>query len=530
MLSKIQRFGGAMFTPVLLFPFAGIIVGLTILLQNPIFVGEKLSQPDNFFYQLVFILQEGAWTIFRNMPIIFCVGLPIGLAKTAPARACLAVLVSFLTWNYFVSAMGMVWGNYYGIDLSQEVGGNSGLAMISGIKTLDTNIIGAIVIAGIVTKIHNVYFEKQLPSFLGIFQGTSFVVIISFFIMIILAWLTICIWPKIQIGILSLQQMMISSGGFGVWIYTFLERILIPTGLHHFIYGPFIFGPAITEHGIQVDWAQNMQAFSQTTESLKDLFPAGGFALHGNSKIFGSIGIAFALYFTAQPKNRAKLAGLLIPSALTAALVGITEPLEFTFLFIAPILFLIHSILAATLATTLYEFGVVGNMGGGLIDMMIPLNWAPMFHNHHMMVITHIIIGLIFTFIWFVVFRFIIIRFNIKTPGREDDEESVKLYTKDDLKNKNTIINELSPLENESEENKLETSILEGLGGKENIKSLNNCATRLRIEVHSMNQVQNDQFFKNLGAHGVVRKGNSLQIIIGLQVPLVRNKIEALIS
>lgn len=530
MLSQIQRFGGAMFTPVLLFPFAGIVVGIAILLQNPLFISEDLLRPDSLFAQIVHIIEEGGWTVFRNMPLIFAIGLPIGLAKTAQARACLAVMVSFLTWNYFINAMGIVWGNYFGVDFTNEVGGNSGLTMIAGIKTLDTSIIGAIIIAGIVTSIHNRYFDKQLPVFLGIFQGTSYVVLISFFVMLPLAWITLFFWPKVQVGIQSLQVFMVESGSLGVWIYTFLERILIPTGLHHFIYGPFIFGPAVTEHGIQVDWAQNMQYFSQSTQSLKELFPEGGFALHGNSKVFGSIGIALALYFTAAPKNRAKIAGLLIPSALTAVFVGITEPLEFTFLFISPLLFAIHAVLAATLATTLYHFGVVGNMGGGIIDNFLPMNWIPMFHNHYGMIITQIVIGLIFTMIWFVVFRTLIIKLNLKTPGREEDDEEIKLYSKQDYKNKKSQVLDSSKTAKEDRKLALPKGILEGLGGSRNIKSLNNCATRLRIEVIDNEIVETDAYFKELGVHGVVRKGHALQIIIGLHVSQVRDKIEQLMK
>lgn len=530
MLSQIQRFGGAMFTPVLLFPFAGIVVGIAILLQNPLFISEDLLRPDSLFAQIVHIIEEGGWTVFRNMPLIFAIGLPIGLAKTAQARACLAVMVSFLTWNYFINAMGIVWGSYFGVDFTNEVGGNSGLTMIAGIKTLDTSIIGAIIIAGIVTGIHNRYFDKQLPVFLGIFQGTSYVVLISFFMMLPLAWITLFFWPKVQIGIQSLQVFMVESGSLGVWIYTFLERILIPTGLHHFIYGPFIFGPAVTEHGIQVDWAQNMQYFSQSTQSLKELFPEGGFALHGNSKVFGSIGIALALYFTAAPKNRAKIAGLLIPSALTAVFVGITEPLEFTFLFISPLLFAIHAVLAATLATTLYHFGVVGNMGGGIIDNFLPMNWIPMFHNHYGMIITQIVIGLIFTMIWFVVFRTLIIKLNLKTPGREEDDKEIKLYSKQDYKNKKSQASDNPKSAKEERKLALPKGILDGLGGSVNIKSLNNCATRLRIEVIDSELVETDAYFKGLGVHGVVRKGHALQIIIGLHVSQVRDKIEQLMK
>ncbi len=524
MLSQIQRFGGAMFTPVLLFPFAGIVVGIAIMLRNPLFVGEALTDPNSLFAQIVHIIEEGGWTVFRNMPLIFAVGLPIGLAKQAQGRACLAVLVSFLTWNYFINAMGMTWGHFFGVDFSAEPTAGSGLTMMAGIKTLDTSIIGAIVISGIVTALHNRYFDKPLPVFLGIFQGTSFVVIIAFLVMIPCAWLTLLGWPKVQMGIESLQAFLRSAGALGVWVYTFLERILIPTGLHHFVYGPFIFGPAAVEGGIQVYWAQHLQEFSQSTESLKTLFPEGGFALHGNSKIFGSLGIALALYFTAAPENRVKVAGLLIPATLTAVLVGITEPLEFTFLFISPLLFAVHAVLAASMATVMYLCGVVGNMGGGLLDQFLPQNWIPMFHNHAGMMFTQIAIGLAFTVLYFAIFRTLILRFNLKTPGREDSE--IKLYTKADYKAARGQTTAASP------ETKLgqAAGFLQALGGASNIESINNCATRLRIALHDMAQTQSDDVFKALGAHGVVRRGNGIQVIVGLHVPQVREQLETLMK
>lgn len=525
MLSQIQRFGGAMFTPVLLFPFAGIVVGIAIMLRNPMFVGEALTAPDNLFAQIVHIIEEGGWTVFRNMPLIFAVGLPIGLAKQAQGRACLAVLVSFMTWNYFINAMGMTWGHYFGVDFNVDPTAGTGLTMIAGIKTLDTSIIGAIVISGFVTAIHNRYFDKPLPVFLGIFQGTSFVVIVAFFAMIPCAWLTLYGWPKVQMGIESLQEFLRSAGSLGVWVYTFLERILIPTGLHHFIYGPFIFGPAVVEGGIQVYWAQHLQEFSQSTLPLKTLFPEGGFALHGNSKIFGCLGIALALYATAAPENRVKVAGLLIPATLTAMLVGITEPLEFTFLFISPVLFAVHAFLAATMATVMYMCGVVGNMGGGLLDQFLPQNWIPMFHNHASMMFIQIGIGIIFTGIYFVVFRTLILRFNMKTPGREESE--IKLYSKADYQASRKQTTAAATKETKQGQ---AAGFLEALGGSGNILSVNNCATRLRITLADMALTHSDDIFKALGAHGVVRRGNGIQVIVGLNVPQVRDQIETLMK
>ena len=525
MLSQIQRFGGAMFTPVLLFPFAGIVVGNAIMLRNPLFVGEALTAPDNLFAQIVHIIEEGGWAVFRNMPLIFAVGLPIGLAKQAQGRACLAVLISFLTWNYFINAMGMTWGHFFGVNFAAEPTAGSGLAMIAGIKTLDTSIIGAIVISGIVTAIHNRYFDKQLPVFLGIFQGTSFVVILAFFVMIPCAWLTLMGWPKVQLGIESLQAFLRSAGALGVWVYTFLERILIPTGLHHFVYGPFIFGPAAVEGGIQVYWAQHLQEFSQSTLPLKTLFPEGGFALHGNAKVFGSVGIALALWYTASPENRVKVAGLLIPATLTAVLVGITEPLEFTFLFISPLLFAVHAVLAATMATVMYIFGVVGNMGGGLLDQFLPQNWIPMFHNHASTVFTQMGIGLCFTGLYFVVFKTLIERLNLKTPGREESE--VKLYCKADYK---AARGQTTAPAAASQQVGQAAGFLQALGGAANIESINNCATRLRIALVDMAQTQSDDVFKALGAHGVVRRGNGIQVIVGLHVPQVRDQLESLMK
>ncbi len=380
-------------------------------------------------------------------------------------------------------------------------------------------------ISGIVTAIHNRYFDKPLPVFLGIFQGSSFVVILAFFVMIPCAWLTLLGWPKVQMGIESLQAFLRSAGALGVWVYTFLERILIPTGLHHFVYGPFIFGPAAVEGGIQVYWAQHLQEFSQSTLPLKTLFPEGGFALHGNSKVFGSVGIALAIWYTASPENRVKVAGLLVPATLTAVLVGITEPLEFTFLFISPLLFAVHAVLAATMATVMYTFGVVGNMGGGLLDQFLPQNWIPMFHNHASTVFTQIGIGVCFTGVYFVVFKTLIARLNLKTPGREESE--IKLYSKADYK---AARGQTTAPAAASQQVGQAAGFLQALGGAANIDSINNCATSLRIALVDMAKTQSDDVFKALGAHGVVRRGNGIQVIVGLHVPQVRDQLESLMK
>lgn len=525
MLSAIQRLGGAMFTPVLLFPFVGILVGLTIVLKNPVFVGD-LADPNGMYYQVLQVIEEGGWTIFRNMALLFAVGLPIGLAKTAHARAVMVVMVSYLTFNYFIGAMGNFWGDFFGVDFSQPIGGTSGLTEIAGIKTLDTGIFGAIIISALVTWIHNRTFDKQLPSYLGIFQGASYVSIVAFFAMLPAAWLTLMIWPSIQQGIMNLQGFMVESGAVGVWLYTTLERILIPTGLHHFIYAPFVYGNVVTPNGIAVDWYTGLEAFTQSSQAMIDLFPAGGFALHGNSKIFGCLGIAFAMYKTCKPENRQKVAALLIPATLTAVMVGITEPLEFTFLFIAPWLFAIHALLAGTMAMLMYSFGVVGNMGGGLIEIATG-NWIPLLGNHTGMVVTQIVIGLSFTAIYYFVFKYLIVKYDVQIAGRGESE--MKLHTKKDFNAKHGITGKnstgaASPLQLQAVET------IQGLGGVENIETLTNCATRLRVTVKDASKVESTEYFVSTGAVSLMKNNKAIQVIIGLNVPQLREECEKIIN
>lgn len=522
-MEKVQRFGGAMFTPVLLFSFSGIMVSLAILFKNQDIFGQ-LANPDGMWYKVWYIIEQGAWTVFNQLPLLFVIGLPIGLAKKNNARACLETLVIYLTFNYFVNAILTLWGPSFGVDFSATVGGMSGLTNIASIKTLDTGMIGAILIAGISVYLHDKLFDTDLPEWLGVFKGSSLVVIVGFFVMIPIALVICLVWPRIQNWIGTLQGILTSSGIAGVGIYTFLERILIPTGLHHFIYTPFIFGPAVVENGIASYWPQHLQEFATSAQSLKTMFPEGGFALHGLSKVFGSTGIALAIYATAKKDKKKIVAGLLIPATLTAVFAGITEPLEFTFLFVAPVLFGVHSVLAALLAATSYGFGVVGDFGSGLIDW-VAKNWLPLFKYHSGTYITQIVVGLIFTAIYFVVFRYLILKFDYKTPGREDEEKEVKLYKKEDYK----AVKEQTAATKEDQRDYKARKFLELLGGKENIENVTNCATRLRITVKDESKIAVVDEFKKAGAHGLVTNGKAIQVIVGLSVPQVRERFEALL-
>ncbi|MDO7266587.1 alpha-glucoside-specific PTS transporter subunit IIBC [Shouchella clausii] len=524
-MNAIKRFGSAMIVPVLLFAFFGIVVGLATLFKNPAIMGD-IAAEGTMWYKVWSLIESGGWTIFNHMELAFVIGLPISLAKKAQARATLAALMVYLVFNNFINAILTLWPSTFGVDLSQGVENITGVKEIAGIPTLDTNIIGAIVISAIVIWIHNRFYDQKLPEMLGIFQGLVFVVIIGFFVMIPFAFLVAFVWPYVQQGIGSLQGFISQAGYVGVWLFHFLERVLIPTGLHHFIYTPFEFGPAAVNEGLKPYWIANLNDFATSTSALKDLYPYG-FLLHGNIKMFGCLGIALAMYYSTPKENRKKVLALVLPATLTAIFAGITEPLEFTFLFIAPYLFVIHALLGATMVTLMNMFGVVGMMGGGLIEIAA-LNWIPLASNHGSIYIVQAMIGLIFAALYFVLFRWMIVKFDIPLPGRKKEEEA-RLYTKQDYqkakKGSNSEKQAAAAYESEYEEKAV--YYLEGLGGKENIKDVTNCATRLRVTVIDPSLVKDSDYFtNNKMAHGLAKSGQSIQIIVGLSVPQVRDSFE----
>ena len=513
MMKYLQKLGKALMLPVAVLPICGILMGLGYALA-PGVMGVPGAPTSGAAYTVGFLLVKAGGALIDNMAWLFAIGAAVGLADN-DGTAGLAGLVSFLMMQQLLNpgVVGMVRHLEEGTATYiafQKVAGNSFIGILA-----------AVVGAACYNKFKNI----QLPDWLAFFSGKRFVAIATGLISILVSVVLLFVWPVIFDALVAIGNGIAGMDGIGAGIYAFLNRLLIPTGLHHFVYGPFIFGPAVVEGGLQVYWAEHLQAFSQSTEPLKTLFPEGGFALHGNSKVFGSVGIALALYFTAAPENRVKVAGLLIPATLTAMLVGITEPLEFTFLFISPLLFAVHAVLAATMATVMYICGVVGNFGGGLLDQFLPQNWIPMFHHHASMMFIQIGIGLCFTALYFVVFRTLILRLNLKTPGREESE--IKLYSKADYQAARGKTTAAAAPETRLGQ---AAGFLQALGGADNIESINNCATRLRIALVDMAKTQSDDVFKALGAHGVVRRGNGIQVIVGLHVPQVRDQLESLMK
>ena len=517
-MQKIQKFGGAMFTPVLLFAFAGIVIGIGTLFTTETIMGS-LAAPSSMWYKCWNVLLQGGWTVFNQLPLLFVVGLPIGMAKKQNARCCMEALVLYLTFHYFLSTILSQWGGVFGVDFAQEVGGTSGLTMIANIKTLDMGMMGALAIAGIVIYLHNRFFDTELPEWLGTFSGSTFVFMVGFFVMIPVAVLAALLWPKIQLGMFAFQGFVKGAGALGIWVFVFLERALIPFGLHHILYSPFYYDNVVVPGGLYAYWATKLPEIAASSASLKSLVPMAGFTSTGFSKIFGCPGIALAFYSTAKKEKKKKILGLLIPITLTAIFCGVTEPIEFTFLFVAPVLFVVHALLAATLSTTMYLAGIVGIHSGGAIEMA-SLNWIPLMGNHWKQYLLLLVIGLAFTGIYFVVFKFLIQKFDFKTPGREDDDE-IKFGSKEEFREK----------KGSKQDQKIEFAqlILEGLGGKDNIEDVTNCATRLRVNVKDETLCKDDPYFKSIGAHGCSVNGKSFQVIIGLTVAGVRDDFESLL-
>ncbi len=516
MMQKIQRFGGAMFTPVLFFAVFGIIVGFATLFKNNLVFGE-LANPEGVWYKVWDVIYNGANTVFKQMPLLFAIGLPISLAKKQQGRACLEAFVIYVSFLYITSTILQYWGPFFGVDFASTAR-TSGLATVASVKTLDMGMIGALLISGISVYLHNKFFDAKMPKYIESFKGSPLVVLIGFAVMLPVGLMACFIWPHIQAGIASLQSFLADSGVLGVGIYTSLERFLIPFGLHHFIYAPFLYDAAVVDGGIKAYWVAHLSEFAASGESLATLFPQGGFALTGMSKMFAPLGVCAAFYVTAKPGKKKKVLAILIPVLITAVFTGITEPLEFTFLFVAPILYVCHSLLAGIMSAITFACGISGDFSLGLIQNA-SLNWVPLWSSHGKSYLLQIAIGLAFSAIYFFLFRFLILKLDLKTPGREADEEESRLYTKQEYR----------ALKGQNKNAALAAACMEGLGGKDNIVDVTNCATRLRVSVKDKDKVKDVSYFNANGAHGLVKNGFAIQVIIGLDVPSVREEFEKLL-
>lgn len=529
MLQKIQRFGGAMFAPAMLFSISGLMVGISALATTVDIVGD-LATYGTPWYVFWAIIQRGSWTVFKRLPLFFAIALPIGLAQKQPARCCLEALVAYFAYCFFLSEIIKLSGDNLGLKYPASLTPASGITVIDGIKTLDTGIIGPLAVSTIVVAIHDRFYDAKVPDWLGTFSGSSLVYLISFFAVLALAIFSAVTVPYVYDVTDTLRHALAGVGPFGVGIFVFLERALEPFGLHHLLYMPIYYDNLVINDGIYATWTNLLPILSHSTRPLNELAPWAGYTATGWVKLFGLPAIAAAFYTTAKPERRAGLKVILVPAIVASVVCGITEPLEFLFMFTHPGLFLLYAVLSSCLAMTMNFFGIVGIFSGGFMEMAA-FNFIPLMRTHAGAYLLALGIGLMFSAVYFLVFRGLILAFDLKTPGREDhivsDAALARLTGKSSAKEgaaQNGTDNQ------SSQDHLLAEQVVALLGGVSNIVGATNCATRLRVEVADPSVVADNAAFVAAGARGLIVTGKTAQVIIGVSVPRIKEHFDRIMG
>lgn len=513
----LQRVGRSFMLPIALLPIAGLFLGIGSSFTNPTTIEtyrlQNIIYEGGALYTILDIMSKTGSAVFDNLALLFAMGVAIGMAKQEKEAAALSGAIAFLVMNTAISALINANGG------AGAMAANS-TASVLGITTLQMGVFGGIIVGLGVGALHNRFYKIQLPQVISFFGGTRFVPIISSVTYLLVGVLMFFIWPTVQLGISKLGALVLDSGYAGTWIYGLIERVLIPFGLHHVFYMPFWqteLGGSMIIDGNVVSGAQNIffaeLASRSTTEFSVSAtrFMAGKFPF----MIFGLPAAAFAMYRTARPEKKKAAGSLLLSAALTSMITGITEPLEFTFLFTAPLMYGIHCVLAGLsyMLMHIFNVGVGMTFSGGLIDLTLFGILQGNAKTHWLWIIA---VGLVYAVVYYFVFYFMITKLDLKTPGREPDDEVTKLYTRSDV-NK-------SKADKKHHENTVSAMIADGLGGKDNISDLDCCATRLRVTVKDVSKVRDD-LLRSSGASGVIRKGNGVQAVYGPQVSVIKAEL-----
>ena len=517
----LQRVGRSFMLPIALLPVAGLLLGIGSSFTNETMLAayglNSVIHPGTLIYTILDVMSQTGSAVFNNLALLFAMGVAIGMARKEKEVAALSGAVAYIIMNTAIQAMINAAGGV------EAMPANSTTTML-GITTLQMGVFGGIVVGLGVAALHNKFYKIELPQVLAFFGGTRFVPIISSIVYLVVGIAMFYIWPVVQSGIAALGALVLASGYAGTFIYGLLERALIPFGLHHVFYMPFwqtaVGGTAIID-GVTVTGAQNI-FFAELASKATTVFSVSATRFMAGKfpfMMFGLPGAALAMYHCAKPEKKKAAGGLLLSAALTAFLTGITEPLEFTFIFVALPMYAVHCVLAGLsfMLMHILNVGVGMTFSGGLIDLVL---FGAMQGNAKTHWIWVVVVGAVYFVLYYLIFRFMISKFDYKTPGRDDAEE-VKLYTRADVNARSAASGSNAP----AGDDPVSALIVEGLGGTDNLSDVDCCATRLRCTVKDAALVRQD-VLKASGASGVICKGNGVQVVYGPKVAVIKAKLE----
>ncbi len=524
----LQRVGRSFMLPIAVLPVAGLLLGIGSSFTNATMIDtyglQAILGEGTILNMFLTVLSKAGSALFDNLPIIFAVGCAIGMAKKEKEVAALSAVIAYFTMNAAVNAMLVNSGQILDDGSIADFVLQGTITSSVGIQTLQMGVFGGIIVGLGVAALHNRFYTIELPSALAFFSGSRFVPIISTVVYVLVGIGMFFVWPVVQNGIYALGGLVTGTGYLGTLIFGIIKRALIPFGLHHVFYLPFWqtgVGGSMEVAGKMIEGGQNI-FFAQLADPSTVHFSADACRYFSGEfifMIFGLPGAALAMYQTAKPEKKKQAGGLLLSAALACMATGITEPLEFSFLFVAPMLFAVQVILAgaAYMIAHILNIAVGLTFSGGLLDLFL---FGILQGNAKTSWLRIIPVGIIYFLLYYGIFKFLILKFDLKTPGREDEDTETKLYTKADYNAaKETGVKgaEVSAL------------ITAGLGGKANIEDVDCCATRLRCTIKDPEKVQ-EALLKQSGSRGVILKGKGIQVIYGPQVAVLKTNLEAFLQ
>ena len=531
----LQRVGRSFMLPIAILPVAGLLLGLGSSFTNTTTIEtyglQWLLGDKTILHALLVIMNAVGSAIFDNLPLIFAVGVAIGMAKKEKEVSALSAVIAYFVMNVSINAMLKISGKILADGSIAKDVLDGTITSVCGIQSLQMGVFGGIIVGLGVAALHNRFYKIELPNALSFFGGTRFVPIISTVVYLFVGILMYFIWPTVQNGIYALGGVVTGTGYFGTLLFGIIKRALIPFGLHHVFYMPFwqtAVGGTMEVAGHMVEGGQNI-FFAQLADSANIAHFSAGATRYFSGEfifmIFGLPGAALAMYKCAKPEKKKQAGSLLLSATLACMFTGITEPLEFSFLFVAPALFAVQVVLAgsAYMIAHILNIAVGLTFSGGLLDFFL---FGILQGNEKTSWMLVIPVGIVYFLLYYFIFSFLIKKFDFKTPGREDDDTETKLYTKADV-NERKAAKDVKNFDEKAGAvaDEFSQTISRGLGGKANISDVDCCATRLRITVIDPEKV-NDALLKSTGASGVVHKGQGVQIIYGPRVTVIKSDLE----